>query len=175
VDEEGGVYLTRQFRYGIGRESVEAASGGLGEGEPPLEAAKRELKEELGIQAGEWVALGAVDVDPAKMDSRTHLFLAKGLTFSRTEREPTEDISTVKISLREAADQVMAGEITHASSCVLILKAQRLLSTDQPPDGQSGGEEAPGGLIGCDERCDPGDFDGRRAVLSDGTGYPPRI
>src|SRR3954468_17998581 len=54
IDEHGNVYLTRQFRYALGRESVEVPSGTLEPGEEPLAAARREVREELGIVADEW-------------------------------------------------------------------------------------------------------------------------
>src|SRR4051794_12195637 len=49
LDEEGNAHLTREFRYAIGRESLEVVSGANESGEEPLDAARRELKEELGI------------------------------------------------------------------------------------------------------------------------------
>ena len=51
LDTHGNVYLVSQFRYALGRESIEAVAGGLHDGELPLEAAKREAREELGITA----------------------------------------------------------------------------------------------------------------------------
>jgi 8-oxo-dGDP phosphatase len=63
LDEGGTVYLTRQFRYATGRESIEAVSGGLDEGENARDGARRELREELGIEAKEWTELGLVDLD----------------------------------------------------------------------------------------------------------------
>src|ERR687894_601878 len=50
VDEDGKAYLTRKFRYAIGRESIEVAGGGIDEGESPLDAARREAREELGVE-----------------------------------------------------------------------------------------------------------------------------
>jgi hypothetical protein len=61
VDDAGDVYLTRQFRYALGHESLEVVSGATEADEAPLEAARRELGEELGIAAGAWTPLGRVD------------------------------------------------------------------------------------------------------------------
>lgn len=52
VDRDGTAVLTREFRYALGRDSVEVASGGIEEGEVPLEAGRREVEEEPGIVAG---------------------------------------------------------------------------------------------------------------------------
>src|SRR4051794_764070 len=58
ISPEGDVYLTRQFRYALGRESVEVPSGTVEDGEEPLAAAKREIREELGIEAQQWSHMG---------------------------------------------------------------------------------------------------------------------
>lgn len=137
LDDEGSVYLTRQFRYAIGRESVEVVAGGIEEQESPLAAARREALEELGIEAAEWSELGTIDVDTSLLYSPMHLFLARRLTFTEPEREGTETIRTVKVPLDEAARMVRESRITHAASCVLILRAwcepeQVGLEVDEP-------------------------------------------
>lgn len=127
VDNEGNVYLVSEYKYGIERESLEVMSGALASGETPLEAAQRELKEELGLTASQWDDLGCVDPFTTIVKSPNHLFLAQGLAQGSSSPDEGEELRTVKISLDEALARVMAGEITHAGSCVLILKAVRLL------------------------------------------------
>src|ERR671928_72972 len=61
LDAEGFAHLVRTFRYAVGKESVEVVQGGMEEGEEPDSAARRELKEELGVEAEEWTDLGLVD------------------------------------------------------------------------------------------------------------------
>ncbi len=131
LDAEGFVYLAKEFRYAIGRESVEVVGGTIDEGETPLEAARRELKEELGIEAGEMVEMGCVDPMTSILDSPSHLFLARNLKFKEKEQEGSESIETVKVSLSEAVRMVMDNEITHGSSGLLILKANRYLQQSQ--------------------------------------------
>jgi 8-oxo-dGTP pyrophosphatase MutT (NUDIX family) len=132
LDDEGFVYLARDFRYAVGRECVEAVAGGIDEGEPGVEAARRELKEELGIEAQDFVALGQVDPMPSLVDSPSHLFLALGrLKFKEKELEAGENVRTVKVKLAEAVGMVIRGEITHGSSCVLILRANDYLQRKQ--------------------------------------------
>ena len=127
VDEDGMAYLTREFRYAIGRDSIEVAGGGIDEGESPLEAARREAREELGVEASEWIDLGRIDPFTAVVRSPAHLFLARGLSFSPPERDGTEVMETLKVPFDEAVRLVMDGTITHGPSCVLILKAARVL------------------------------------------------
>jgi len=123
VDAGGDVYLTRQFRYGIGRQSIEVPSGTLEPREEPLAAARREVREELGIEAGEWTDLGSFDLDTSIVRCAVRLMIAKQLRFTSTDEDPTEVIRPLKVSFPAAVDMVMNGEITHAPSCVLILKA----------------------------------------------------
>ncbi len=123
IGHDGTAYLTREFRYAVGRDSVEVVGGGIDAGEDPLEAARREAREELGIEASHWVHFGCIDPFTAVVHSPAHLFLARGLTFTHTEREGTEAIEAVKVPFDKAVRMVLRGEITHGPSCVLILKA----------------------------------------------------
>lgn len=124
LDRDDTAILTRQFRYALGRESVEVASGGIDDGETPLEAARREVKEELGIEAEEWTALGQIDPEPSMVRCPVSLFLARGLTRSEPERELTETIRTLEVPFDDALRMLDDGQITHAPTCVLLLKAR---------------------------------------------------
>ncbi len=127
LDEQGFVYLTKEFYYAIGKEGFGTVSGGIDKGESPLTAAKRELREEIGAKARQWISLGMVDPFTMSVNSPAYIFLAKGLTFMKTQHEGTEKIETVKVRLDEAVTMVMQSKITHAQSCVLILKAKEYL------------------------------------------------
>jgi ADP-ribose pyrophosphatase len=127
VDDAGMVYLTEEFHYGVGRETIEVVSGGIEAGEDALAAAKRELAEELGITAGEWLDLGVCDPLTTIVVSPTRLFLARQLNFGRTTLEGTEQIRCRAVALDEAVKMVLDSRITHGPSCVLILKARHVL------------------------------------------------
>ena len=124
VTEDGHVYLIKEYKYAIGRTSIEVASGAMEEGESPVAAAQRELHEELGLVARRWVELGTVDPFTTQLTSPNHQFLAFDLEQVGKDPDEAEVIERVKLSLDEAVRMVMASEITHAPSCVLILKAQ---------------------------------------------------
>ena len=128
LDEQGMVYLTDEFHYGVGRNSLEAVSGGIDTGETALAAARRELREELGICAEQWLNLGSVDPFTTVVVSPTALFLARHLAFGTTQPEGTEQIRCVKVPLATALGWVFDGRITHAPTCVLLLKTQLLLN-----------------------------------------------
>ncbi len=123
IDDDGFVYLTREFRYALGIESVETTGGVIEEGEDPETAAARELKEELGIQAEEFTYLGCINPITSIMSSPNHLFLARRLQFREKNPDGGEEIATVKMRLEDCVKMVIKNDITHAESCALILKA----------------------------------------------------
>ena len=122
LDDERNVHLTREFHYAIGRDSTEAVSGGIEPGEDPDATAVRELQEELGLAAGQLEFLTTLDPFTSCMVSPTRLYLAKKLTVVPSNPEGTEQIETVVMPLGDAVQKVLDGEITHAPTCVLLLR-----------------------------------------------------
>ena len=142
LDGEGFAHLVRTVRYAAGKECVEVVQGGVEEGEGPEASARRELKEELGIEAEEWTDLGLVDAITSQVYSPSRVFLARGLTFGESETESTENLKPLKVEFDEAVRMVMDGEVTQGISCVLILKTERLLrgGVNSQPQRHGGAE-----------------------------------
>jgi ADP-ribose pyrophosphatase len=76
--EDGRMICFRQFKYAVQGTSLAPAGGYMETGEEPLAAAQRELLEETGYQAAEWIALGSYPVDGNRGAGTGHLFLARG-------------------------------------------------------------------------------------------------
>ncbi len=127
LDDDGNVHLIKVYRFTLDREMIEAIAGGMDEGETPREAAERELREEAGITAKEWVSLGVVDQLTEVVSSPNHLFLVRRLTFAPADREGSEHITPITMPLEEAIRLVMESTITQAASTTLILKAKHHL------------------------------------------------
>lgn len=127
MDEHHNVYLTKEFHYAVGRDSVEGVSGGIEPGDEALATAKRELQEEIGLIAGSWQHLTMVDPFTTCLKSPTELYLATDLSSTERSPEGTELIETIKMPLVEAVDHVCQGKITHAPTCVALLMVSRIV------------------------------------------------
>ncbi len=127
VDENGVCTMVRQFRYPFGRMILEAPAGKLEPGEDPKESAVRELSEETGLTADEWIDLGACCTSPGFSSEVLHIYLALGLHEGRSHPDEDEFLNTEKIPLEELSRMVMAGEIDDAKTIVAVLKAEKFL------------------------------------------------
>ena len=123
------VWLVREWKYALGRPTIEVISGGMEPDESPEDTAHRELREEAGLVAETLIPMGRVDPFTTMLRCANHLFLARGISQVPHEREEGEIMESMRVPLAEAIRMVMDGEITHGSSCVLILKAARWLET----------------------------------------------
>lgn len=89
VDEKHRILLVKQFRLPAEQDLWELPAGRVDEGELPLAAAKRELREETGYSAKKWVELASFWPSPGYIAEKMNLFLALELTAG--QQEPMED------------------------------------------------------------------------------------
>lgn len=132
VTDDGQIVLERQYRYPIDRVLTELPAGKLDyPGEDPLEAAKRELREETGFRAKEWVFLGDFYPAAAYSDEHIRMYLARGLIKGERDLDPDENINVFTLPLDEAADAVMHGEIPDAKTQLAVLKTAEYLKREK--------------------------------------------
>lgn len=122
IDEQGRVPLVKQTRYVFAKPTWEIPEGGCPIGESLLEAAKRELKEETGLQADRWDEWLVMDLSNSVTDEQATVFLAQGLQQGESALEATEDIEVCFVPLTKALDMVLCGDITDAISVAALLK-----------------------------------------------------
>lgn len=124
LTEDYEIYLISQYRYLYKKSISEAVAGFIDEGETALAAAKRELKEETGITASQWEQLTKVEMATSVVKGTNFLFLAKDFAFENSVKE--EEITMVKLSLDEALEKVMNGEIFMSATIIGVLLLDRL-------------------------------------------------
>ena len=122
IDQDRNVWLVGQYRFPLDSYSWEIPEGGCSKVEIPLEAAKRELLEETGIQATDWSELLRTHLSNSVSDEAGIIYVARGLTIGEASPEETEQLKLRKVSLDFAMQMVMNGEITDSLSMLAITK-----------------------------------------------------
>ena len=124
MTEDGKVIIERQFRYPLNRVITEIPAGKLdSESEDRLSAAKRELEEETGYLADEWIELGDYIPAAAYCDEVITMYLAKGLHMGTRNLDEDEFLNIETVSLEELVEDVMQGKIADGKTQAAILKA----------------------------------------------------
>ena len=122
LTEDGCLLFVRQFRYPYQKVLLELPAGKLDPGEDPLEAGKRELREETGAEAARYESLGELYPSPGYCGEIIHLYAATGLTFGQMSPDEDEFLEVEKIPLEEAARMVLDNEIADAKTQAAVLK-----------------------------------------------------
>lgn len=128
IDEEGFVYCVRQFRYPMLEHLLEVPAGKLEKEEEPLQCAVRELSEETGISASEYVYLGKVYPSTGFCREILYIYMARGLSFGTPHPDHNEFLDVEKIHIDELVRLVMENEMTDAKTVIAVLKAKNILS-----------------------------------------------
>ena len=106
VDAEGYVTLVRQLREPARKRLLELPAGTLEPGEQPLETAKRELAEEVGLRGGDWTELGAFYTTPGFCRERMHVFLAENVEGGEASPQADEEVETVRWRVEDVASRL---------------------------------------------------------------------
>ena len=126
LTEQNEVLLVRQFRYPYKEVLLELPAGKLEAGEDPFEAAKRELSEECGLTADNFIDLGVVYATVGYDSEKIYLWAATGLHEVKQHLDAGEFLDVVKMPFDKALGLVMDGTIKDSKTQVALLKYAQL-------------------------------------------------
>ncbi len=127
LDKDYNTWLVGQYRFPLKAYSWEIPEGGGHLKIPPIESAKRELKEETGIISNNWSVLLERDLSNSVSDEGSIVFVAQDLVFEESQPEETEQLQVKKIAFDDVFEMVMEGEIRDSITVATILKAKILI------------------------------------------------
>ncbi len=126
VHDDGTIVLVRQYRYAVGRSLLEVPAGTREPGEPDEETARRELREEVGLEASSWLEISRLVPVGSVLELREISYLAWDLHSAERDPDPQEVLKIKRLPFKDAVDMALAGEITNAGTvaCILIAHAK---------------------------------------------------
>lgn len=122
ITDDNEIIAVRQYRYPIGRVTIEIPAGKLDRGEEPLEAAKRELSEETGVESADIEYIGGLYPSVAYTDELIHMYAAKNLKYGEAHTDEDEFLDVVKIKTDKFVEMILNGEIMDSKTQAAVLK-----------------------------------------------------
>jgi ADP-ribose pyrophosphatase len=126
--DNGNLLMERQFRYAPQREFIELPAGKIDHGEDILLCAQRELLEETGYVAREWIHLTTVWPCIGYADERMEYFFARGLTHQGSRLDDGEFLEVFEISLPDAIDWIRKGKIDESKTILGLFWLEKYLN-----------------------------------------------
>lgn len=126
--DNGKLVMERQFRYPLHREFIELPAGKIDDGEDILITAQRELLEETGYVASEWIHLTTAWPCIGYSDERMEYFLARGLKHVGSKLDEGEFLEVFELSLSEAIEWIQQGKITDSKTIVGLFWLDKVLN-----------------------------------------------
>lgn len=129
VFADGTIAMVGQFRFAIDAYSWELPEGGGARDVPPVESAKRELREETGLTAGRWRELIQLHTSNSITDEHAICFLATDLDEGPPQPDADEVLTQKRVPFADALEEVTTGAITDALTVAMLLRAHHMAVT----------------------------------------------
>ncbi|GGL44660.1 NUDIX domain-containing protein [Caulobacter rhizosphaerae] len=130
---DGTVTLVGQNRFPHANYSWEIPEGGAPLDEDPLDGAKRELAEEVGLQAADWRLILTMELSNSITDEICHGYLAMDLTPTATAPDDTEDLAIARVPFGQALDAAVSGHMPDSLTVALLLRVHHMAVKGQLP------------------------------------------
>jgi ADP-ribose pyrophosphatase len=121
----GNILLERQFRYPLHQVFIELPAGKIDANEAILTTGQRELLEETGYRAAEWIKLGHVHPCIGYSNEIIHIYLANQLTAGAHQRDDDENLEVFEASFAACIQMIEAGEITDGKTIAALFFAEK--------------------------------------------------
>ncbi|NEX92446.1 NUDIX hydrolase [Caulobacter sp. 17J65-9] len=133
LHEDGTVTLVGQQRFPLRNFSWEIPEGGAPFDEPPLEAARRELREETGLEAAEFREILRMELSNSITDERGVCYLATGFSHGEVEPDETEALDVARVPFRALLDAVVTGQVRDSLTVAAVLRAYHMAREGELP------------------------------------------
>lgn len=120
VTREGLIPLVRQFRPAVETDVLELPSGAIDPGETPEQAARRELREETGCEAGELELLGRLHVDSGRLETRQWAYFAADVRVADNEWAGEEALELSFVRPRDLRESIVRGDFDLAAHVAIV-------------------------------------------------------
>ncbi len=124
----GNVVLEKQFRYALHQVFIELPAGKIDAGEDILLTGQRELLEETGYRASEWIKLGHQHPCIGYSNEIIYMYLARGLSAGEHQRDEDESLEVFEASFADCLSMVQNGEITDGKTIIALFFAEKYLT-----------------------------------------------
>lgn len=128
LDDDGYTWLVGQHRFPLRQYSWEMPEGGGQLGTDPLAAARRELKEETGLEASRWEKVLEMHLSNSVSDERAIAYVARGLSQGQAAPEDTEALRVKRVKFDDVYRMVLRGEVTDSLTVATVLRVKLLLA-----------------------------------------------
>lgn len=129
IADDGTVLMTLQYRHAVGEYLLEIPAGTIEGDESPMDCAIRELEEETGFTAREFIEIASVHIVPAYSDEKIYVYLARGLKPSIQNLDKDEILEVVRYPFEEVLRLVQENIITDALTVLSIYQAHMYIKS----------------------------------------------